>query len=299
MTGSFKDDIQMVARGWRWSRRSLPPASAGGDQPAETRSFPTEWARRPGAITARAAILQLGFKPLIHSQISVAVEGLDRLEGVEQPVVFVSNHSSHLDTPLILCSLPPSWRVNTAVVAAADYFFDSWWRGAATSLAFNAVPIERRARSKNSVPIELIDEGWNLLVYPEGTRSSDGWVHPFRAGAALLCSRTGRPAVPIAIRGAYRAMPRGRSWPVPGRPRVSVRYGAPVWPEGRANIRAFSDELFDAVARLWREGETTWWESLRHNGDASHADVAGPDASRWRRVWAATAPPEKTEREAW
>jgi 1-acyl-sn-glycerol-3-phosphate acyltransferase len=296
---SLRHDLEMAARGWRWTRRSLVPASADDGARVERPAFPTEWARGPGASAARAAVLALGFNPLIRSQISVEIEGRDRLQDVEEPVVFVSNHSSHLDTPLILCSLPPGLRSRTAVVAAADYFFDSWWRGAATALAFNAVPIERRARSKNSVPFELIDEGWNLLVYPEGTRSPDGWIHPFRAGAALLCARTGRPAVPIAIRGAYRAMPRGRGWPVRGRPRVSVRYGSPVWPEGRGNVRAFSDELFDAVTRLWREDETTWWASLRPASDAGDRNGSGPDAARWRRVWAASEPDPPVHREPW
>jgi 1-acyl-sn-glycerol-3-phosphate acyltransferase len=296
---SLRRDIEMAARGWRWTRRPLVPSSADDGERPEPRAFPTEWARSPEASAARAAILALGFNPLIRSQISVAIEGRDRLDDIGEPVVFVSNHSSHLDTPLILCSLPPHLRRNTAVVAAADYFFDSWWRGLATALAFNAVPIERRGRTKNTIPFELIEDGWNLLLYPEGTRSPDGWVHPFRAGAALLCARTGRPAVPIAIRGAYRAMPRGRSWPVRGRPRVSVRYGGPVWPEGRGNVRAFSDRLFDAVARLWHEDETTWWESLRRTSDPGDGPVAGPGAARWRRVWAATQPERTRDREAW
>jgi 1-acyl-sn-glycerol-3-phosphate acyltransferase len=53
----------------------------------------------------------------------------------------VSNHSSHLDAPLVLCSLPDAWRERTAVGAAADYFFDVWWRASATALVFNAFPV--------------------------------------------------------------------------------------------------------------------------------------------------------------
>ena len=71
------------------------------------------------------------------------VEGTEYLDGVRGPVVFVANHSSHLDTPLILGSLPERFADRVAVGAAADYFFDARWRAALTALFFNAFPVER------------------------------------------------------------------------------------------------------------------------------------------------------------
>ena len=90
-------------------------------------------------------------------------------------------------------------------------------------MLFNAFPVERyRSRRLRSLAAELVDDGWSLLLYPEGTRSEDGWMNPFRGGAAHLCVTKGLPVVPIAISGSYAAMPRGSGWPQPGRRRAVI-----------------------------------------------------------------------------
>jgi 1-acyl-sn-glycerol-3-phosphate acyltransferase len=287
--GTLRSDLERAARGWRWGRRPLAPRSADIEWLDDESVFPTDWARGKIGSAGRAAVLAGGLKPLLHSQVEVVVEGLDNLAGLKPPVVFVANHSSHLDAPLVLCSLPPSWRANSAVGAASDYFFDSVWKATATTFVFGAFPIERRRGRRGSLPARLLESGWNLVFFPEGTRSPDGWMHDFRAGAAFLCSRAGVPAVPIGIEGAYRAMPKGRSWPVPGRPRVAVRFGRPQSPSGQG-IREFSDRLVGEVARLVREDQTTWWESLKTPARDHAAETAGPEAARWRRMWEASRP---------
>ncbi len=98
----------------------------------------------------------------------------------------MANHASHLDTPLLLLSLPDEWRRRTAVAAAADYFFDTWWRAVGSSLLFNTFPIDRRGGSMSATPGEVLADGWSLVIFPEGTRSGDGWMHTFRMGAAYL-----------------------------------------------------------------------------------------------------------------
>ncbi|MFN2589632.1 MAG: lysophospholipid acyltransferase family protein, partial [Actinomycetota bacterium] len=270
MRPSVLDDVREVARGWRWTRRALTPRTAERwDAPPAPRDFPTEWARTAGGRAAREALQRFVLKPLVWNETRPRVEGLDRLHGLRPPVMFISNHSSHLDAPLVLCSLPKPWRERTATAAAADYFFDVWWRAASTALVFNAIPIERAGTNRStSTAARLVREGWNLLVFPEGTRSRDGWLQRFRTGAARLCTEDGIPAVPIAIRGSFGAMPRGRGWPRKGRFPISVRYGEPVVPADGETAVAFSERLRQALARTWEEDSSTWWESLRreHRG---------------------------------
>ena len=302
MRSSLLDDVRTVARGWRWTRRALVPRSAEPwVPPREPREFPTEWARTPAARNLREAIHSYVLRPLVWTETRPLVEGLDHLEALSGPVMFVSNHASHLDAPLVLCSLPGRWRRRTAVGAAADYFFDVWWRSAGTALVFNAFPIERSAGKRvTTTATRLIREGWNLLVFPEGTRSRDGWVGRFRTGSARLCVEFGIPAVPVAIRGAYAAMPRGRAWPRPGRLPVSVRYGPPVWPDGDEQVRAFSDRLAEAVARLWDEDRTSWWASRLRASRGNTPTAGGPEGPRWLRVWEASRPlPRPGRPRAW
>src|SRR5439155_12931003 len=124
-------------------------------------------------------------------------------------------------------------------------------------------------------------------------RSPDGWMGRFRHGASRLCIDFGIPAVPIALRGTYAAMPRGRSWPIRGRPAVSVRFGPPIEVSEGEDFRQVSKRLQQAMARLWDEDETDWYRSLRHEEDGSTPSLTGPDAPRWRRIWEASRPVER------
>jgi 1-acyl-sn-glycerol-3-phosphate acyltransferase len=207
---------------------------------------------------------------------------------------------------VLLCALPRQVRERTVVTAAADYFFESTWRGLSTALAFGTVPIDRRGGAPSTTPFDLIAEGWNLVIFPEGTRSPDGTRRRFRHGAAHLAKTCGVPVVPAGLRGTFAAMPRGRSWPVPGRPSVSVRFGRPMLPGETEDVRAFTARLSEEVNRLVVEDATTWWDSLKgqsRRDDALPVPGVPPESAkrtreqqpaRWRRVWAATEPPGRS-----
>ena len=287
-----RQDLRAVAKGWRWGRRSLVPRSAEPFQPPRpSEPFPTAWARSPVASVAREGIQKLGLAPLLRSQVAPIVHGLDVLDRFGGPVIFVANHTSHLDTPLILCSLPDRWRRTTAVAAAADYFFDTWWRATSSAMVFNTFPIERRTGSLSSTPGDLLDDGWSVVVFPEGTRSPDGWTRTFRHGAAFLAVRHKVPVVPIGIRGSFAAMPRGRGWPVPGRPPVTVRFGQPIRPAEGEGPRELGARVESAVAALIDEDSSTWWDATRRAAQGQTPSTSGPDVARWRRVWTQTQPP--------
>ena len=299
---ALREDIRQLADGWRWGKRPLVPRAA---EPwasrEEPREFPTSWARTPAARAVRRALLLYGLKPLVWNETHPRVTGLDVFEEVDPPVIFASNHASHLDAPLVLCSLPRAWRERTAVGAAADYFFDVWWRASATALIFNAFPVERAGGARATrTAIDLLADGWSILVFPEGTRSRDGWMQRFRSGAARLALEHHVPVVPIAIRGSFAAMPRGRGWPRAGRFPVSIRYGPPIRPTGDEDVRAFSSEIHAAIGRLMDEDETTWWESLRRQARGEMPPTMGRDAAEWRRVWESTRPlPPSGPRRVW
>ncbi len=286
------DDVRTVARGWRWGRRSLVPRSAEPYvEEREPSVFSTAWSRTAPAVAAREVAQKWGLEPLFRSQVRPHVEGLDVLTRVSGPVIFVANHASHLDTPLILLSLPDEWRRKTAVAAAADYFFDTWWRAVGSALLFNTFPIERRGGSMAATPTEVLAAGWNLVVFPEGTRSADGWLGTFRTGAARLAVDNQVPVIPVAHRGTFAAMPRGQGWPSPGRRSVTVRFGEPILPVEGEQARDFAPRLRDGIAALLDEDTTTWWQARQRAASGATPDPAGPDVAQWRRVWTQAAPP--------
>ena len=281
-------ELKEMASGFRWGRRSLVPRSAEPyTEPRQEHAFPTAWARTAAGVAARQTILKFGMKPLLWNEATPRVQGLDNLEGLRGPVLFVSNHSSHLDASLIMTTLPDAWQARTAVGAAKDYFFDVWWRQSFTALVFAAFPIDRAGggRRATSMARELLDDGWSLVVFPEGARSPDGHQQRFRHGASRLSIEAGVPVVPIAIRGAYQAMPKGRSWPRPGRPPVSIRYGRPLMPGDGETHQELSLRMQAAIAQLHDEDASTWWVALHRAESDATPSLTGPTGAAWRRRW--------------
>jgi 1-acyl-sn-glycerol-3-phosphate acyltransferase len=301
MSGLVRD-VRQVARGWRWTHRPLPPRSAEPHHEfKEFKEFPTDWARSRAAVTARTAILRGGLAPLVRAETTMKVEGLDVLDELDGPVIFVANHSSHLDTALLLTTLPPRWQRNVAVGAAADYFFDAWWRAVGSALVFATFPIERGGVGLSETPTRLLADGWSLVMFPEGTRSPDGWTRRFRLGAAYLAVAARVPVVPVALVGSFAAMPRGRGWPKPGRPEVHVRYGRALHVGADEEPRAFGARLSTAVATLLDEDRTDWYAAALRAASGQTPAPSGPDVARWRRVWESTASPTTRHRrpKAW
>lgn len=254
----------------------------------------TDWARTPVIRGVRAAVQRAGLAPLVRSQVRLHVTGLDAcLEALEEGCVVVMNHASHLDTAALLTALPASVREHTAVAAASDYFFDSWWRGTGTAIAFGTVPIDRKGGRPSRTPGELLRQGWSVVVFPEGTRSKDGWTAPFRVGAAHLAIGADVPVVPVAVRGSFLAMPRGRSWPVRGRPRVSLSFGRPLHAVSEETPKSLADRCAQEVARLLDEDQTDWYASLLCATRGETPASSGPAAASWRRHWEATRPVEE------
>jgi 1-acyl-sn-glycerol-3-phosphate acyltransferase len=191
-------------------------------------------------------------KPLVWRLATVTVLGRERLRGLSAPFVVVSNHTSHLDAPLILGALPRKLARYLAAGAAADYFFDVWWRKGLTALFFNAFPVDRTGlRGRKGLATSLLDDGVSLLLFPEGTRSRTGEMGAFKPGAAALCISRDVPCLPIAILGAAEAMPYGKNWPERGRPPIYLVFGEPMRPEDGETASAFSERMAKEVSGLY------------------------------------------------
>jgi 1-acyl-sn-glycerol-3-phosphate acyltransferase len=255
--------------------------------------YDTGWARRYPARLARALIVDDVLKPLAHLMARPVVTGLDRLEALEArggPAIFVANHNSHLDTTLLLSTIPEKWRHKTVVAAAADYFFTTRAKSALSALAIGAIPMDRTRIGRRSADLAagLLEDGWSLVIFPEGGRSPDGWAQDFRGGAAYLSLRTGRPVVPVHLEGTRRVWEPGSSVPVPVKrsERVHVTFGAPMSPTYGEDSRRFAARIEAAVAALADEWRTDWWTARRRAAERTTPSLAGPEAASWRRAWA-------------
>jgi 1-acyl-sn-glycerol-3-phosphate acyltransferase len=199
------------------------------------------WTRTSWCSRARGVLICGVLGPLMDLYTRRRLVARERLADLTGPVVFVANHNSHMDTPLLLRALPGRWRRRTAVAAATDYFYDKRLKALSASLAFGTVPLDRSSGagvgSRQTAHLDRhIRDGGSLLMFPEGTRSRDGRVGRLRSGAALLAAAHRVPIVPIYVSGTGDAMPRGHRWMVlkGGRPgarhRIEIRFGSPIVP---------------------------------------------------------------------
>jgi 1-acyl-sn-glycerol-3-phosphate acyltransferase len=161
--------------------------------------------------------------------VRAAARGLFRIrfEGVEHvprtgPVLITPNHVSFMDP--ILVTIP----VNRALhYMALEPFFRVRGLGALMRWA-RAFPIQEGEIDSPAVrrALRVLREGEPLVIFPEGGRSPDGRLQPFRPGAFRLALATGAPVVPVTIVGAFDAWPPQRRFPRPGR--ITITYHAPL-----------------------------------------------------------------------
>jgi 1-acyl-sn-glycerol-3-phosphate acyltransferase len=202
-------------------------------------------ARSFGALVLRAALKT-------YNRLEIA--GRENLP-VDRSFVMVANHSSHLDALCLLSALPLRTLNRTYPAAAEDYFFVSLPRLMAAAIFVNAMPFGRQHHVRQSIDLcrRLLRERGNILIlFPEGTRSSDGQLGCFRPGIGSLLAGLNVPVVPCAIVGANRAMPKGTIIPRPrklylniGQPRS---YGD--LESSKEAAREVSSALHDAVKEL-------------------------------------------------
>ena len=177
------------------------------------------------------------------------VEGADVLARLPRPALICPNHASHLDVPVLRRALGSHGRHRLAVAAADDYWFRrrsyrfvvSW---------FAAVPFKRAGSGAGSIRAveSLLEDGWRVVIFPEGTRSRSGAINRFKPGAGLVAVRTGCPVVPVRIDGLWDVLPPGTRRPQRGRARV--RFGEPLIAQQAETPRDFSARLEAAVRSL-------------------------------------------------
>lgn len=217
--------------------------------PENLRRYGSSWraaVRRP---------LQRGIlRALVRTAVTQKVWVHPQVRSVRGEFLLVANHSSHLDAPMLAQGLPYPQARLLATGVAADYFFHVWHRRYFVQWLFNAFPIDRDGSSKNlGTAVRLLAGGVPILLFPEGTRQTTGEIAPFTPGAAKLAKKLEVTVIPAAIIGGHQAMPKGRSWPLKGRPPVGVIFGEPLRVRPGESTADFSARIHRRVVGLYHE----------------------------------------------
>jgi 1-acyl-sn-glycerol-3-phosphate acyltransferase len=214
------------------------------------RSEPHAWQTQLWARAARRAgrywVMTRHMRRLCQPMV---VEGAENLKDVRGPVLFIANHTSHIDTPTLVSALPVHLRERTAVAAAADRFYRlsqrSWW----FSLFWNTYPIARGGGLKAlDYSKWLLQHNWSILIFPEGGRFKAGAVQRFHHGPTILAMQAKVPVVPAYLEGLHLLMPKGTRTPKPGP--ALVRFGPPVSLDDITDVPEGTERLRRAVLEL-------------------------------------------------
>jgi 1-acyl-sn-glycerol-3-phosphate acyltransferase len=218
-----------------------------------------DWTRRLARVWAQLI--------LWSALIRVKVEGAAHVPG-DDPVVFMSNHESWLDIPVLLVAIPGQVRF----LAKSSLFSIPFLGWAMQSMGF--IPVDRENRRTAVKSFEAaaarIRAGRSVLVFPEETRTSDGSLLPFQRGGFLIALKAALPILPVGIDGARRCMPKHNYLVRPGT--ITVRFGDRIPTAGRAvsEKAALMEATRNAIAML--RGTP---EDVRETGPAVATETEG------------------------
>jgi long-chain acyl-CoA synthetase len=195
----------------------------------------------------------------------LTVTGLNQLDDLQPPVIFAANHISHLDVPTICTALPHRWHQRLAPAMMKEHFrayFEPRGRSFKDILAaaisyflacslYSAYPLPQRmsgTRRALAYTGSLVSRGYCPIVFPEGVRTPDGQLHPFRPGIGMMSVRLQVPVVPIHIAGLYEIYSMHDSWPRRGPVRVCI--GPPLSFDPHTSYETAARQIEEAVRKL-------------------------------------------------
>jgi long-chain acyl-CoA synthetase len=216
----------------------------------------------------RVAFIEAVERPLVWLLANPQVVAPELLANTE-PMLIIANHVTAYDGPLIHYALPGALRRRMAVAMARDMLEDyrhfrnpessGWWRRfylpgpliwLLLTALFNVFPLPRRRNFQCSFAHAgaALDHGYNVLVFPEGTRSAAGELARFRGGIGLLVKQSGAAVLPVGLRGLGELKAAGRGWFRSGR--IEAHVGAPIRFGPEESEAAITERLHGEVERL-------------------------------------------------
>ena len=221
--GVYMDESQL---GPETTFRQLANLVEEGSKNPPMVSFPS-WGMRWWCRLLRGTLQRTVLFPLVSLPYSLKVTGREHLDDVSGPVLFASNHNLGLDNPLITKALPLKWRRRMAIAGAANLWRNPvWW--IVNPLMGNGFPLATEGAIRPSLENmgKIIDNGWSVLIYPEGELTIGGPIKPFMNGTGFVAVEGGLPVVPLRLHINRLGSP--VRFPILRRGSIEVRLGEPL-----------------------------------------------------------------------
>ena len=219
----------------------------GANNPPVTK-FP-DWGMDWWCRMTRGIIQRMVVFPIMRLPYGLKVTGREKLEGVRGPVLFASNHGLGLDNPLIIKAIPPSLRRRLAIAGAA-----ALWRNPVfwvlNPLLGNGFPISQQGAVRPSLENmgKILDNGWSVLIYPEGELTVGGPIKSFMNGTGMVAVEGRLPVVPMKLHINRLGSP--ARFPILKRGSVEIRFGEPMTFAPTTAYQDATNAIEDAVRAL-------------------------------------------------
>ena len=202
------------------------------------------WCRMLRGALQRAIIF-----PVTRMTYRLRVTGRENLHGLPGPVLFAANHSLPLDNGLIIKAIPPKWRRRLAIAGAAKLWRSPIW-AIMNPLLGNGFPFSQEGAIRASLDNlgRIVDDGWSVLIYPEGKVTVGGPIQPFMAGTGLLAIEGRLSVVPMLLR--IEGMGSPWRFPLLRRGDIEVRFGKPLSFAPRTDYEEATRQIEHAVKSL-------------------------------------------------
>ncbi len=202
------------------------------------------WARGFRGFVQRGIVF-----PFMSWTYGVDVTGKHHLEGLKGPIMLASNHHLHLDNGVLLKSLPGNVRGRLAI-AASSHMFKNRLRSLLIPLLGNGFPFAKEGPIRPSLENlgRILDDGWSVLIYPEGELTVGGPMKPFKAGIGLVATQARVPVVPMRLQVTRYGFPAYA--PMLRRGRVELRIGEPIIFDANVTTEEAADAIERAVIAL-------------------------------------------------
>jgi len=205
-------------------------------------SQPESFELKEGYLTIIKPILKLYFK--FYNNLEV--KGIENIPN--QPVIFAPSHQSYLDGFLIVASLSNHILKKTYFLAEETYFNTSFRKWIAKNFNIITVNVNKDLKESLIKSAYTLKNGKNVVIFPEGARTRDGKLLPFKKGFAILSKELNIPIVPVVIKGAFESLPINKSLPSPFK--ISVEFLNPVYPENKSYdeiVKIVYDEILKSL----------------------------------------------------
>jgi 1-acyl-sn-glycerol-3-phosphate acyltransferase len=203
------------------------------------------WLREPAPSKIREAAQQALLFPATRFLAKPTVIGAKDLIHAPQPAILAPNHESDIDTPLVLLSLPYTWRKRTVVGAASDRFYAKRAYALSSGFWINTFPFDRGGGQRRGLAAAAahLRDGRNVLLYPQGTRGAG--PDAYRAGVAELALTADAPIIPIHITGSALIMPKNRG--LNRRAKTTVTFARPIHPRPGETPQELTQRMVQAL----------------------------------------------------